>query len=292
VDLRLVGIVAALLSALAWAVGAILYKRLGEQSSATELNLLKSMMSLVLLLAVVVLEGAGEIEARDFLLLGLSGLIGISLGDTFFFAALQNLGAHTLIILSMLGQVLTVGLAVLLLAERPSALALTGVALVILGVAAVLHARFGQTPGQNGRRGITFGLLSILCMSTAVIVAKMGMTTVSPAQATFVRILWGTGGLIIWGGCTGRLGAWFGRFKDVKLVREIALAVLVATFGGFYLFHVALKHVDVTVVNTLNSVEPLFVMPLAAVFLNEQITRRGVTGALLAVSGIICLVNG
>ena len=42
---------------------------------------------------------------------------------------------------------------------------------------------------------------------------------------------------------------------------------------------------------TLAATEPLFVMPLAAIFLEETISRKAVWGALVAVSGATILVS-
>ena len=40
---------------------------------------------------------------------------------------------------------------------------------------------------------------------------------------------------------------------------------------------------------TLNSTSPIFVLPLAAIFLDDKLTSRSVVGALIAVSGIAVL---
>ena len=63
------------------------------------------------------------------------------------------------------------------------------------------------------------------------------------------------------------------------------------TFGGFWLSLLALNHVPVATANTLNSLEPVFVLPLAAIFLKEKITLAQIVGTLAALAGVIVLCN-
>ena len=63
----------------------------------------------------------------------------------------------------------------------------------------------------------------------------------------------------------------------------------VVTFGGFWLSLLAIKNLDVATANTLIATEPVFVLPLAAVFLRQKITGRAVAGTSVAVVGIILL---
>jgi drug/metabolite transporter (DMT)-like permease len=115
------------------------------------------------------------------------------------------------------------------------------------------------------------------------------MASVSAIEATVFRTLGGVAGLALWGTFRGGLEASIAPFRSLTLTRELVAAVLVSSLGGFWLFHVALKHIDVATASTLNSTEPLFVLPLAAVFLKEKVTRQAVVGALVSVGGIVLL---
>ena len=289
---QVIGIGAALISAAAWAVGAILYKKFGENVSSVGMNLAKGAINLFLLAVTVLILGQEHVDLDSFLLLGVSGLLGISLGDTFFFEALQKLGPHVLVVLSLLGQVLTVLFAVFFLGERLSTNMWVGVLMVISGVAVVVYTRISDTTKKNSIGGIFYGLMAVLCMSVSVIIAKKGLASVSAVQATFIRMLWGTFGLLLWGLATRQLREWVAPFREIKLMKDFFLLVCLVSFGGFWLFHVAVKYTEVSVANTLSATEPLFVIPLAALFLNEKITWSAVTGTVVSVGGIILLCVG
>jgi drug/metabolite transporter (DMT)-like permease len=291
-DLQLIGICAALLSAFAWAGGAILYKKIGERASSSGLNLVKSVLSLLLLASALIISGIEDIETETFLLLFVSGFIGISIGDTLFFESLQKIGAHLLVLLSLLGQVLTVFFAVIFLGEVLTLNMSIGIAMVISGIAIVLYAKISnEEKKKNSIKGVIYGLLSVICMSISIIIAKKGLASVSALQATFIRILAGTFGLFIWGLASGNLRTMASPFKERALLKKIFTAVCIVTLGGFWLYHVALKYTDVVIASTLNATEPLFVIPLAALFLKERITFGVVIGTIISVCGIIILIS-
>jgi len=110
-------------------------------------------------------------------------------------------------------------------------------------------------------------------------------------QETCVRMLVGALGLALYGLFAGKLRAWFSEGRDARLAGSFLFAVCVVTFGGFWLSLLAIKHVDVAIATTLNSMEPVFVLPLAAIFLKEKIRLPQVIGTLAALAGVIVLCN-
>jgi drug/metabolite transporter (DMT)-like permease len=291
VTMPAVGIAAALGSAFSWALGAILFKRIGEHMSPLAMTLAKAAVSVVFLGIAMAFLGITPITPRNLGLLIASGLVGIAVGDTLFFAALQHLGPQTLVVLMMVGQVLTALLALVFLGERPSAKAWTGIACVIAGVAIVLWANLSGERQRSRARGIMLGLLSVVCMSVSYIMAKPALESVSAMQETFVRMAAGAAGIAMFGLATGEFGTWFKESRNARLAGRFFIAVCVVTFGGFWLSLLAIKHVAVAVANTLNSMEPVFVLPLAAIFLKEKITLPQIVGTLTALVGVVVLCN-
>lgn len=287
-----IGIAAALGSAASWALGTILFKRIGENMSPLAMTMAKAALSVVLLGVTLAIAGFTAMTPQNLGLLAVSGLVGIAVGDTLFFAALQHLAPQTLVVLMMVGQVLTALLAMVFLGERPTPAAWGGIACVLAGVGLVLRAGFSGEEQHTRARGIVLGLLSVACMSVSQIVAKPALESVSALQETWVRMVAGVAGLAVFGRCTGKLCAWCAEGRDARLAGRFLLAVCVVTFGGFWLSLMAIKHVDVAVASTLNSMEPVFVLPLAAIFLREKITPTQIAGTLVAVAGVVLLCLG
>jgi drug/metabolite transporter (DMT)-like permease len=293
-----VGVSAALGSAASWAIGAILFKQLGETLSALAMTLVKGAASVVLLALALLAVKTGIIpglnleliDNKDLALLAFSGILGIAVGDSLFFAALQSLGPHLLVVLVLLGQVLTVALAVVFLGERPEFHAWLGIFLTVAGVGMVLFAKLDGDKQKSQMRGILLGLLSALCMAASTIIAKVGLKADPYAlQGTFIRMLAGTVAMFIFGLTTQNLGKWVLPFNNWKLAGRFLLATCIVTFGGFWLSMVAIQKIYVSIASTLTSLEPLFVLFLSAILLKDKITLPALGGTLTAVMGVVLM---
>ncbi len=290
-DLKLLGMGAALGSAASWAIGSILFKRIGETVTPFGMTLSKGAVSSLLLGAVLLVTGCGDLPGGALGLLLLSGVLGIAVGDTLFFAALQDLGPIGLIVFFMAGQILTALMAILLLGEMPGSGEWTGIAVVLAGITMVLITQISRDASQRPTRlrGIMLGFFSMLAMSLSLIIAKQALASVSTMTATFIRMAAGTLGMLLFGLLTGRVREWLNPFSDMKMISVFALSVCVVTFGGFWLSLVAIKHVEIAIANALGAAEPLFVIPLAMLFLKERVTLMEIAGAVLTVFGVVLL---
>ena len=164
----MLGEVLALCSAFTWASAVILFKR-SEAVSPLGLNLFKNSVSFTLLVPTLLVLGQTidwQRPGEEWLRLALSGVVGIAVSDTLFFAALRRLGPGTLAVVDCSYAPFIVTLAVLFLGESTGAGFLLGAALVVGGILTVTTER---APGQpltvaNARpsgwwMGVVFGVL-------------------------------------------------------------------------------------------------------------------------------------
>lgn len=291
-EARTIGMAAALGSAASWALGSVLFRRLGYYLQPVALTFAKGLASLALLGIALLLVGVEPIGTRDLMLLAGSGLLGIAIGDTLFFRALNSLGAHSVVILFTFGQVLTAILAVMFLGEQPTAQDWTGIGLILTGIATIMWNRVADEGGGLTRlSGAFYGLLSVTAMAVSIIIAKEALEQTNPTQATFIRMLAGTVGAFLFGQMTSQFSAGLQPLRTPRVFGLFAVSVAVVTFGGFWLSLVSIAHVDVAIANTLGATEPLFVLPLAAWYLREKISAL-VVAASLATLGGIALIAG
>jgi drug/metabolite transporter (DMT)-like permease len=283
---KILGISAALGSAASWALGAILFKLAGERMSPAAMTLAKGAMSVLLLGIAVLVIGYHPSNSGVLWLLVLSGVIGIALGDTFFFKALQDLTPVSIIVLMVVGQIMTALLGILVLKEAPTPLAWLGMACIMVGVVAVLYGDVTGDVGQTKMRGILFGLAAVSCMSVSSIIAKRPLESVPTIQATFVRMAAGTLGVFLVGGMLGQVGGWLAPLKDFSFLAKFLLAVVVVSFGGFWLSIVAIKFLQVAVASALNSTEPIFAIPLSLLIMKDRTNPRAILGSIAVVAGV------
>jgi len=287
-----IGCFAALLSACAWSFSSILFRRVGDESSPIGMNVGKCIVGIIVLGVLLLLIGIKPVSTRDFLFLGISGLLGIAFGDTLFFKALIYLGPKLTLLLETLGPAVTVILAVIVLHEKPSFLSWIGILLTLAGINLVLwkdYARMTKEIKKNRSLGILYALLSVLCIALGIILAKIGIASTSALQATFIRFLWAGIGLTLLGLTSHQLKNWLMPFKDSRLLKLTLFAIFIAIFGGFWLFLVSLKYIDASIATILNSTAPLFILPMTAVILKEKISLQEIFGATIAVSGVVLI---
>jgi len=258
------------------------------------MNLAKGLLGLLYLGAALLFVGFVPVDGITLGLLVSSGVVGIALGDTFFFQALVRLDPRLTVVLATVGQVFTVLLAIVVLAERPTLLSWVGMGLVLLGVFWVL---WDQLPKEEGDRrvklaGVGYGLAAAACMAVGIILAKLAVEDVPALQATTMRLAAGMLALACWGGAQGQLVEWLQPFRERGLFKQLVVADLVIILGGFYLSMLALELTDASIATVLNATEPLFILPLAVFVLREKLTIHAVLGAIVAVGGVGMVLVG
>jgi len=75
----------ALISAFMWAWVSVIYRDVGRHVSPAGITIAKSSIACVFLLGCIMVKGLGPLPTTGLLFLVLSGVLGIAIGDTYFF---------------------------------------------------------------------------------------------------------------------------------------------------------------------------------------------------------------
>ncbi len=293
-DDRLLYCGVSLLSACSWALGAILWRRLGDRLSPYGMNLAKTAVGALFLGAALLVVGVEPVGARSVACLALSGILGIAVGDTFFFLALMELGPRRASLMGALNPVAIALAAAAFLGERPAPAAWAGIVAASFGVGWVLWERSAPAGAGAANRslGVRYGVLSVLCTAGGVLLAKVGVAAAPSVHAAWIRLLAGAAALTLWGASRSALGRWVEPLRAGTLLAQVAAVVAVVVFGGFWLSLLALKHIDAAVAGTLNATAPLFILPMSAIFMKERLSLRAILGAGIAVGGVALILAG
>lgn len=288
------GSVFALGSAAMWATAAIFFRRIGETAAPTAMNLGKGLIALACLVTVLLFTGFSEINGLSWLYLAISGVLGIALGDTFFFMTLVRLGPRRMLLLDALIPVATILLAMTFLDERLTLLGWGGAALVIGGVVWVMRERLPEDEADRGtwRVGVWLGLAAVLCNAVGVLFAKRAMDDTHPFDAAFVRLAAGTGCLLVWGLVRRQVGTWLKPFTRPRLLGALVIAAFIGTFLGIWFTQLAYRYTTASLTTIFQSMTPVFVLAPAVWVLKEKVSPRAILGAVLAVAGVIVLFFG
>ena len=289
------GELAALFAACLWAVSSMVYARIGQRIPPLELNLIKGTIAIALLICTCLLQSDFNAAAdpNHLCLLLLSGILGIGLGDTAFFFALNYLGARRALLMETLAPPLTAILALIFLQEKLNLLALCGILLTILGVAWVVSER---VPSNNSNidlgRGIGFGILAAIALAGGAVLSRgvLANTSISPLWAALLRLIGGVLILLPWAWLRQKQSRFqFKTLASAKIIGAVFFAAFAGTYLGVWLQQTAIKFTAASIALTLTNTSPLFVIPIA-LCLGERVSPRAVLGVAVALSGIALLL--
>jgi drug/metabolite transporter (DMT)-like permease len=286
----LLGEIASLAAACCWAVGLTLYRCDVRAIGAPQVNLFKGLIGTTLTVSALLVLGTGTIGARAQVMLMLSGIVGICIGDTLLFHALGRIGTHRTALLQSVGPVLT-AMGGWLLGETLLPRRILGIACTMAGVALVVYFRRKDDSGARPPlSGVVYGVLAAACQAGGVLLAKQGMSEADPLAASALRLVASTAVLALVGLLRGSLGPDLRRLVRPGPLMRLVPAAFIGTFLALWLMQVGIAFTKSAVANALHSTTPLFTLPIAIFFLRERLGLGTVAGSLLAVGGVVVLL--
>ena len=289
------GEVAALGTATCWAFGTILFTRAAHRIGAFTLNLTRITLALcilsLILLATRGTSWAPEAQSRNILLLALSGICGLTLGDWAYFRAFIYIGPRLTTIFMTLAPVFSAIIALPLLGERLVFGALLGMGLTLGGVMFVLlDCRNANVPHGHRIRGATLAILGSLGQAVGLNLSKLGMgTVIDPLPATALRMAAGAAGIWVLALATRRVGGVSKLARD-RVARWATIgATLLGPVTGIWLSLVAVRHTETGIAATLMATTPILILPLLAFVEKERVSTRAIVGTFLSVMGVALL---
>ena len=187
------------------------------------------------------------------------------------------------------GPALSVVGAMLVFGERPSALALTGAALVVAGILVMSWSRGGRR-GPDAGRSIAFALATGVCIAAYTLWDNKGVTILAPVLYSFGQDVTRATLMapVVLTKADGRRQV-AAAFRDQ---RRAVLAVGVLSPGAYILVLIALTMAPVSYVAPAREVSILFGAVLGLRLLGESDARRRLAGATANLAGVAALTLG
>jgi drug/metabolite transporter (DMT)-like permease len=284
------GALCALGAALAWSVTSLLARTLMVHYGSVMINAVRSgIAGLLLVILVAATDGPSTLIAMSgltFVLLAISIVAAIAVGDTVFFESTRAIGLGRAMTIATTYPVGAALLAAALFDEPLTVRIVVGTLLTLGGVALIVSGRSEAAPAERLWFGVWTAAVASAAWAVSTVMMKPPLHEIEPLTAQAVRLplasalLW----LTPW---TRGAGAALHEAGPGPLLRMLVLSVVTA--GSSVLFVTSLKYAGVTVGAVLSSTAPLFAVPLGVIFLGERMSVFTVGGALLAVAGIVVL---
>jgi drug/metabolite transporter, DME family len=290
VDLATLGALCALGSAVAWALTSLLVRSLTPRFGTVAINAARTTVCALLIAAWMAVgdgfDGLSAVSTRSLILLLVSIVTAIAVGDTVFFESTRMLGLGRAMTLSMSYPVVAAVLAAFLLDERISAQIAIGGLLTLGGLVVVVATRQEEGAAPRSWLGVGAAAAAAVAWGVSVVALRVPLEEIDALTAQLVRLplaaallwampwSWRDAPALIRGG------------RDVA-VRLGVLGVLTALSSVMYVL--SIKHAGVAVATVLSSTAPLFAVPLGVVFLGERLPPIALVGAGVAVAGVVVL---
>ena len=346
-----VGETAALSAACLWAAATLMFGRIGKQLTPVVLNSVKGVFAIAMIIITLILRAqlrawpieassietlpiealsiealSSDLSASDIFYLLLSGGVGIGLGDTAYFGAINALGARRALLLETLAPPIAAVLAWIFLEEQLSLRAVTGIALTLAGVFWVISDRTEaetNTQHNNTQHNMAIGLgiafVAVFCQAAGAVLSRgvLAGTEIDPLLSALLRLVAGLGftSALMLKGIVLRCSALRALFamrtnyantfdtqhqqrrwhKNMMALRQptllsaVAISAFLGTYLGIWLQQISLKYTATGIAQSLLATSPLFVLPMAAL-LGDKVSYRAIFGAVIALCGVWILL--
>jgi len=292
-----IGEIAALATSFFFAFTSIIFTSTGRRVGSQVTNRIRLVFALVYLfiLNLILFHEPLPFSAGTsrWMWLGISGIIGLALGDIFLFQAYISVGTRLGVLLLSLAPIFGSLISWIFFGETLTALQITGIVLALAGIGWVVlsHEEPADTPHGHTRRGVLFGVLAGLGQATGLVLAKQGMTgNLSPFQGNAIRMLAAATFIWLWTVIAGQTGATIETVRrHPKVLLLIALGAVAGPLLGVSASLLAVQHAEVGVASTLMALPPVIVLPISYFVFKEKVGWQGVAGTVLAIVGVAVL---
>jgi drug/metabolite transporter (DMT)-like permease len=292
------GEIAALATSFFWSFTSIQFTLAGRRVGSVIVNRVRLVLAVLFLsLAHFLLQGElWPIHAEAFRWgwLGLSGIIGLVLGDASLFQSFVLIGPRRAMLLMTLVPVIGALVAWVWLGETLRPAEIAAVLLTVSGIAWVVSER-----GLNGPQGapvrdaskyalgVLLGLGGALGQALGLVTSKQGLSgDFSPLSATLIRMV--VAAVVIWllTLARGQGGATLRALEDKKARSYVVGGALTGPVFGVWMSMVAVQRAQVGIASTLMALSPIILIPFERRFFEDQISPRAIVGTVVALAGV------
>jgi drug/metabolite transporter (DMT)-like permease len=239
-------------------------------------------------------------EPQQWMWLGLSGIIGLTIGDYCGFSGLRILGAQRHSIVSTTAPLAAAICAYLVLGEQLTLSVVAGIGLCIAGLYIALASRSEHTHVSNEGfgtfwSGVVLALAGAVCQGAGLICVKLSASTshaISPFHATSIRMVVGFFGTYVLDRVL--------RLEHVPLratlgnttgFRSMMMGALFGPIIGVSASIAAVELIPVSLAQTIFSLVPIGIILFNALYHKTLPSARTAVGACLAIIGAIIIAQ-
>lgn len=277
-------------TALVWSFAVIFFRWGSDNIGTLPLKIFHNLVATVLFFICIPVFSQPwmpSLTASEWTLVLVSALLGITIGDTLYVAAIRRIGAGGQALLDCLYAPTIILLAFFAFEESFSLWGWVGSSLII---AAVFIAH--QAPAdsltrdlKSHRIGLLYGILSQFAMALCIILIRDILRKDSVLAITAYRYIFGTLSLMILAWPRHSWGRMFSGFQWNQSLKSSLMGTFLGPFLATLLWFASFKYTTAGRAAIYNQLSTIFIILLAWIFLKEPLTRPKLVAVVLAVAG-------
>jgi drug/metabolite transporter (DMT)-like permease len=294
-DIPFFGEIAALLTALCWSGSSLIFSTATIRLGSVLVNISRLVFALIYLgILILALSIRMEVSTSQVIYFGISGIIGLAVGDSFLFRAYLHIGPRLSMLVMSVAPAISAVFAWFMIDEKISLLGIAGIAITVAGVVLVVYERSPR--GTITKKDLAIGVFSAGIAAAGqgigLIFAKLAFMEgpVNGFVAATVRI---TASLIILLPTMlflGRIPDTIRTFSnDRKGFWLTAAGSVLGPFAGISFSLLAVAYTKVGIAATLMATVPIIMLPMVRMIYKEHLTVKSIVGACIAVGGVAIL---
>jgi drug/metabolite transporter (DMT)-like permease len=292
-----IGEIFALSAAVSWSFAVILFRKTGESVPPLALNIFKTLFALVLFSATLIIIGSAfiaPVPRQDYLILMVSGALGIGFADTFYFMGLNRVGASLQSITTTSYSPSIIFFSVIFLDERLSLVQSAGVVLILGAVLFVsqMRGRKDELPRRTLVTGASFGILAMIFTAISVVLAKPLLENYSLVWVNWWRLLGGAVTTFLLLPLLPRRRLALASLRNIRVWPVMIPGAFIGNYLSLLLWLGGMKYTQASTASVLNQTSTLWTFVLAALLLKEPVTWKRILGLALGLGGVALVTFG
>ena len=295
--MHFIGEISALITAILWAVSSYFFSNAINKIGSLSVNFLRLLISLLLLVPTILIFNIWDtISLRQIILLMLSGIVGLSIGDALFFKSLEYLSPRIGTLVTSLSPAVSAIMAYFFLSERISLINVMGIVIALSGVMLVVFKKEENTGNAKNtkelNKGLLYAFLYTLGQGGGIILARFAYDEkpVNSITATAVRIF--PAALVLLPFFLLKVKTFRPKIifqNDVKIFKDVFTATVLSAYIGMVLMLVSVTQTSIAVASTIMGTVPIIQLLISKYYFKDRLTFRSYAGAIINVAGIIIL---
>ena len=296
------GVLFALAASILWSITVVLVKPITNHLSPFLINPIKNSIGFILFFLLFIITGSplwySNLFSHEYVIILISGSLGMFLGDTIFIYALNKIGANRVAIVDAFSPLVIYSYSIWLLPNQSlSFMQIIGFMITIIGLIILTYENDYENIDYKIKQfGILLVLGAMMCTGFGVVFLKTVLNRVNETAYDIKLNLWITAFRLI----PGVIFAWvlflFQKNKKQLLLplkeksnfRPLLIASVIGPFlalGCWILGYALIDKPSVTSIIGQTSV--IFIVILSWLFLKEKITRLRVLSTIFVFIGVI-----